>query len=118
MGVGEGGGSVGCGEGASVPVMALVAAGVSERLEVAAVVAPGDGNAVAGARTGTLGAVAAVPVWRVFCAAVEVAVTTVCASDVHSREAERSSNPRDNRKKITASNAFQEIWMRIVLMPG
>ncbi len=118
MGVGERGGSVGCGEGAGVPVMALVAAGVPERLGVAAVVAPGDGNPVAGARTVTVGAVAAMPVWRVFWAAVEVAVITVCASDVHSREAERSSNPRDIRKRRTASNAFQEIWMRMVLMPG
>jgi hypothetical protein len=48
-------------------------------------------------------------VGAVLCVGAGLTATTVCVSDVQSREAERSMRPRAIKKITTASNAFQEI---------
>jgi len=53
--------------------------------------------------------VAATGVRAVLCVGAGLIVTPVCASDVQSREAERSSNATAVKKMTTASNAFQEM---------
>ncbi len=82
-----------------------------EKVGVAGAVALGDGDAVGASVMATVvwSGVSATRVRAVFCVGVGLTATTVCASDVQSREAERSISPRAIKKITTASNAFQEI---------
>ena len=88
--------------------------GVLVRVGVASAVVPGDGDVLAMAVPATVGTVvgggvSAAMVGAVLCVGAGLTATTVCVSDVQSREAERSMRPRAIKKITTASNAFQEI---------
>ena len=95
-------------------------AGVLESGGVTGAVALGAGDMVGADVATTVGRVVGAGVATTGLRAGEGAglmATTVCVSDVQSREAERSSSVRAIKKMTMASNAFQEMCIRIALKP-